>query len=93
VRAIVVSGFIQLKSDFVLLFIPIRPAFAMALNEDTTLYNKFRNIVIVTPATFTLRTIDSVWANQKNNEMLLKANRAYMYDKFEGFVTDLIGGK
>jgi DNA recombination protein RmuC len=31
----------QIESpDFVLLFIPIEPAFAMALNEDTTLYNK-----------------------------------------------------
>lgn len=31
----------QIESpDFVLLFIPIEPAFAMALNEDTSLYNK-----------------------------------------------------
>jgi DNA recombination protein RmuC len=44
----------------------------MALNEDTTLYNKAfeKNIVIVTPATLlaTLRTIDSIWANQKQQE-------------------------
>jgi DNA recombination protein RmuC len=51
--------------------LPIEPAFAMALNEDTTLYNKAfeKNIVIVTPATLlaTLRTIDSM-ANQKQQE-------------------------
>jgi DNA recombination protein RmuC len=56
----------QIESpDFVLLFIPIEPAFAIALNEDTALYNKAfeRNIVIVTPSTLlaTLRTIDSMW--------------------------------
>jgi DNA recombination protein RmuC len=82
--------------DFVLLFIPIEPAFALALNEDTTLYNKAfeKNIVIVTPSTLlaTLRTIDSMWANQKQQENALEIARqaGALYDKFEGFVTDLI---
>jgi DNA recombination protein RmuC len=82
--------------DFVLLFIPIEPAFALALNEDTTLYNKAfeKNIVIVTPSTLlaTLRTIDSMWANQKQQENALEIAKqaGALYDKFEGFVTDLI---
>jgi DNA recombination protein RmuC len=82
--------------DFVLLFIPIEPAFALALNEDTTLYNKAfeKNIVIVTPSTLlaTLRTIDSMWANQKQQENALEIARqaGALYDKFEGFVADLI---
>lgn len=87
----------QIESpDFVLLFIPIEPAFAIALNEDTTLYNKAfeKNIVIVTPATLlaTLRTIDSMWTNQKQQENALEIARqaGALYDKFEGFVTDLI---
>ncbi|MFV8269672.1 DNA recombination protein RmuC [Flavobacterium sp. GT2N3] len=87
----------QIESpDFVLLFIPIEPAFAMALNEDTTLYNKAfeKNIVIVTPATLlaTLRTIDSMWTNQKQQENALEIARqaGALYDKFEGFVGDLI---
>ena len=87
----------QIESpDFVLLFIPIEPAFAMALNEDTTLYNKAfeKNIVIVTPATLlaTLRTIDSMWANQKQQENAFEIARqaGALYDKFEGFVSDLI---
>jgi len=87
--------------DFVLLFIPIEPAFACALNEDTTLYNKAfeRNIVIVTPSTLlaTLRTIDSMWANQKQQENALEIARqaGALYDKFEGFVNDLtkVGNK
>ncbi len=87
----------QIESpDFVLLFIPIEPAFALALNEDTTLYNKAfeKNIVIVTPATLlaTLRTIDSMWTNQKQQENAFEIARqaGALYDKFEGFVTDLI---
>lgn len=87
----------QIESpDFVLLFIPIEPAFAMALNEDPSLYNKAfeKNIVIVTPATLlaTLRTIDSMWTNQKQQENALEIARqaGALYDKFEGFVGDLI---
>jgi len=87
----------QMESpDFVLLFIPIESAFAIALNEDTTLYNKAfeKNIVIVTPSTLlaTLRTIDSMWTNQKQQENAIEIARqaGALYDKFEGFVGDLI---
>jgi DNA recombination protein RmuC len=87
----------QIESpDFVLLFIPIEPAFAFALHEDTTLYNRAfeKNIVIVTPATLlaTLRTIDSMWTNQKQQENAYEIARqaGALYDKFEGFVGDLV---
>jgi DNA recombination protein RmuC len=87
----------QIESpDFVLLFIPMEPAFALALNEDTSLYNKAfeKNIVIVTPSTLlaTLRTIDSMWTNQKQQENAFEIARqaGALYDKFEGFVADLI---
>lgn len=87
----------QMESpDFVLLFIPMEPAFAIALNEDPALYTKAfdRNIVIVTPSTLlaTLRTIDSMWTNQKQQENALEIARqaGALYDKFEGFVTDLV---
>lgn len=87
----------QIESpDFVLLFIPIEPAFAIALNEDTNLYNKAfeRNIVIVTPSTLlaTLRTIDSMWANQKQQENAFEIARqaGALYDKFHGLLADLI---
>lgn len=87
----------QMESpNFVLMFIPIEPAFAMALNEDSALYNRAfeKNIIIVTPTTLlaTLRTIDSMWTNQKQQEHAYEIARqaGALYDKFEGFVTDLI---
>ena len=83
--------------DFVLMFVPIEPAFAVAINEDNTLYNKAfeRNIVIVTPATLlaTLRTIDTMWNNEKQqqNAIEIAKQAGALYDKFEGLVTDLTG--
>ena len=81
--------------DFVLLFVPIEPAFAVAINADEQLYNKAfeKNIVIVTPATLlaTLRTIDSMWQNEKQQRNAIEIARqaGALYDKFEGFVSDL----
>jgi DNA recombination protein RmuC len=83
--------------DFVLLFIPIEPAFAIALNSDTYLYNKAfeKNIIIVTPSTLlaTLRTIDTMWNNEKQQRNALEIARqaGALYDKFQGFLIDLIG--
>jgi len=81
--------------DFVLMFVPIEPAFAIAINEDNTIYNKAfeQNIVIVTPSTLlaTLRTIDTMWSNEKQQRNAIEIARqaGALYDKFEGFVTDL----
>jgi DNA recombination protein RmuC len=88
----------QIESpDFVLLFIPIEPAFAVALNADNHLYNKAfeKNIVIVTPSTLlaTLRTIDSMWNNEKQQKNAIEIARqaGALYDKFQGLLADLVG--
>ena len=81
--------------DFVLMFVPIETAFSIAINADNELYNKAfeRNIVIVTPSTLlaTLRTIDSMWSNEKQrrNAVEIARQAGALYDKFEGFVGDL----
>jgi len=83
--------------DFVLMFIPIEPAFAIAINDDNSLYNKAfeKNIVIVTPSTLlaTLRTIDTMWNNEKQQRNAIEIARqaGALYDKFEGLVSDLTG--
>jgi DNA recombination protein RmuC len=81
--------------DFVLLFVPIEPAFAVAINNDDQLYNKAfeKNIVIVTPSTLlaTLRTIDTMWNNEKQQRNAIEIARqaGALYDKFEGLISDL----
>lgn len=83
--------------DFVLMFVPIEPAFAIAVNDDNSLYNKAfeKNIVIVTPSTLlaTLRTIDTMWNNEKQQRNAIEIARqaGALYDKFEGLVSDLTG--
>jgi len=87
--------YVMESPDFVLLFVPIEPAFAVAINNDNNLYNKAfeQNIVIVTPATLlaTLRTIDTMWNNEKQQRNAIEIARqaGALYDKFEGFVSDL----
>jgi len=83
--------------DFVLMFVPIEPAFAIAINEENSIYNKAfeKNIVIVTPSTLlaTLRTIDTMWNNEKQQQNAIEIARqaGALYDKFEGLVNDLTG--
>ncbi|MFT7221106.1 MAG: DNA recombination protein RmuC [Candidatus Azotimanducaceae bacterium] len=81
--------------DFVLLFIPIEAAFAVAVTEDSELFSDAfnRNIVIVAPSTLlaTLRTIQNIWRYEQQNKNAQEiANRAgALYDKFVNFVGDL----
>jgi len=82
--------------DFVLLFVPIEPAFAVAINQDNSLYNWAfeKNIVIVTPSTLlaTLRTIDSMWTNEKQqqNAIEIATQAGALYDSFVNLTDELI---
>lgn len=86
----------QIQSpDFILMFIPIETAFALAINQEHNLYNQAfdKNIVIVTTSTLlaTLKTIDSLWKNEKQQKNALEIARqaGLLYDKFAGFVEDI----
>ncbi|WP_239302529.1 DNA recombination protein RmuC [Candidatus Cardinium hertigii] len=81
--------------DFVLMFIPIEPAFALAIQEAVTLFNEAyeRNIVIVSPSNLiaTLRTIANLWrqAHQNQNALEIAAQGGALYDKFVSFIEDI----
>ena len=81
--------------DFVLLFVPIEPAFGAALKADPGLYEYAfrRRIVLVTSTTLmaTLRAVENVWRIEKQNlnaEQIAK-KAGDLYDKFVGFINDL----
>ncbi|ROT47399.1 DNA recombination protein RmuC [Candidatus Cardinium hertigii] len=81
--------------DFVLMFIPIEPAFVLAVQEAATLFNEAyeRNIVIVSPSNLmaTLRTIANLWrqAYQNQNAVEIATQGGALYDKFVSFIEDI----
>lgn len=81
--------------DFVLMFMPIEPAFALAVQSENNLFSDAfeMNIVIVCPSTLlaTLRTIASIWRqeNQNKNALEIARQSGALFDKFVGFVEDL----
>ncbi len=81
--------------DYLLLFVPIEPAFSLALQEDKELFSDAleRNIVLVTTSTLlaTMRTVSYLWKQekQKNNVLEIARQSGLLYDKFVGFIEDL----
>ena len=82
--------------DFVLMFVPIEPALLTAFNKDQNLFLDALedNVVLVSNSTLlaTLSTVASVWKqeDQKKNALEIAKAGGKLYDKFVGFVTDLI---
>ena len=81
--------------DFVLMFVPIEPAFLLALKTAPNLYQEAlsKNIVLVCPSTLmaTLRTVAHLWRqdHQNRNALEIAKQCGALYDKFVGFVDDL----
>ena len=82
--------------DFVLMFIPIEPAFSLAIQYGENLYVDAydKNIIIVSPSTLlaTLRTIANIWKQELQNRNVLEIAKqsGALYDKFVSFTEDLI---
>ncbi len=81
--------------DYVLMFIPVEPAFQAAIEADPALIRDAMdlNIMLVSPTTLlvALRTINNLWRNERQNQNAKEiAERAgKLYDKLRLFVTDM----
>jgi DNA recombination protein RmuC len=83
--------------DYLLLYIPIEPAFALAVQQDPQLFVDAldANVVVVSNSTLlaTMRTVSYIWKQEKQKSSVLEIARqsGLLYDKFVNFVEDLKG--
>ena len=81
--------------DFVIMFIPVEPAFMLAISQNSKLWQDawLRNVLLVSPSTllFVVRTVAHLWRQeqQKNNAQEIAKRGAELYDKLVGFVGDM----
>lgn len=81
--------------DFVLMFVPIEPAFLLALRERPEIFQEAydRQVVMVTHSTLmaTLRTVHGIWKNERiaRNHIAIAERAGALYEKFVGFTEDL----
>ncbi|MUJ26547.1 DNA recombination protein RmuC [Aliivibrio fischeri] len=86
--------------DYVLMFIPVEPAFQVAIEADPSLISDAmeQNIIIVSPTTLlvALRTISNLWRNERQNQnaKIIAERASKLYDKMRLFVDDMeaVGG-
>lgn len=82
--------------DYVFMFVPIEGALMIAYNENNNLFLEAfdKNVVLVSTSTLlaTLSTISVIWKqeDQKRNVLEIATRAGALYDKFEGFVQDLL---
>jgi DNA recombination protein RmuC len=87
--------------DMVVMFVPIEPAFMLAVTSDESLFMEAwqRNVLLVSPSTllFVVRTIAHLWRQeaQTRNAQDIAKRGAELYDKLAAFVGDLqkVGAK
>lgn len=104
IKGLSLKDYHQLKGiqslDYVLMFIPVEPAFQVAIQADPSLVKDAMdsNIILVSPTTLlvALRTIDNLWRNerQSQNAKHIAERASKLYDKLRLFVDEMesLGG-
>ncbi len=83
--------------DFVIMFVPIEPAFLLAIGRDAELWTHAweRSVLMVTPSTllFVLRTIRHLWRQeeQARNVREIASRGAKLYDELTAFAKEMAG--
>ncbi len=99
IRSLSSKNYIQLYQihtpDYLLLYIPVEPAFTAAVQQDAQLFLEAldANVVVVSNSTLlaTMRTVSYIWKQEKQQNSVLEIARqsGLLYDKFVNFVEDL----
>lgn len=85
--------------DFVIMFMAVEPAFALAVQNEPDIFNEAsnNNVIIVSPTTLfaTLRTVASLWIQERQNRNALEIAKrgGLLFDKFCSFFDDLTEAK